>query len=58
MNTRFKMKYLTGGDDSFGPNFGQAIYTNTQGLRPGMQQRGPVAEKPVVHPEHGKHADG
>jgi glycine betaine/proline transport system substrate-binding protein len=31
MNTRFKMKYLTGGDDSFGPNFGQAtIYTNTR----------------------------
>ncbi|VVO04769.1 choline ABC transporter substrate-binding protein [Pseudomonas fluorescens] len=31
MNTRFKMKYLTGGDDFFGPNFGQAtIYTNTR----------------------------
>ena len=31
MNTRFKMKYLTGGDDYFGPNFGQAtIYTNTR----------------------------
>jgi glycine betaine/proline transport system substrate-binding protein len=31
MNTRFKMKYLTGGDEYFGPNFGQAtIYTNTR----------------------------
>jgi glycine betaine/proline transport system substrate-binding protein len=31
MNTRFKMKYLTGGDDSFGPDFGQAtVYTNTR----------------------------
>ena len=31
MNTRFKMKYLTGGDDSFGPNYGQAtIYTNVR----------------------------
>ncbi|MDQ0126937.1 glycine betaine/proline transport system substrate-binding protein [Pseudomonas lini] len=31
MNTRFKMKYLTGGDEFFGPNFGQAtIYTNTR----------------------------
>ncbi|HCS06740.1 MAG TPA: glycine/betaine ABC transporter substrate-binding protein [Pseudomonas sp.] len=31
MNTRFKMKYLTGGDDFFGPNYGQAtIYTNTR----------------------------
>ena len=30
MNTRFQMRYLTGGDDSFGPNFGGAtIYTNT-----------------------------
>jgi glycine betaine/proline transport system substrate-binding protein len=31
MNTRFKLQYLTGGDDYFGPNFGQAtIYTNTR----------------------------
>ncbi|BAP43001.1 choline ABC transporter substrate-binding protein [Pseudomonas sp. LJDD11] len=31
MNTRFKIQYLTGGDDFFGPNFGQAtIYTNTR----------------------------
>ncbi|NBA94064.1 choline ABC transporter substrate-binding protein [Pseudomonas sp. R5(2019)] len=31
MNTRFKMNYLTGGDDFFGPNFGQAtVYTNTR----------------------------
>jgi glycine betaine/proline transport system substrate-binding protein len=31
MNTRFKIKYLTGGDDSFGPNFGQAtVYTNVR----------------------------
>ena len=31
MNTRFQMRYLTGGDNSFGPNFGGAtIYTNTR----------------------------
>lgn len=31
MNTRFKMKYLTGGDAFFGPNFGKAtVYTNTR----------------------------
>ncbi|WP_213878510.1 choline ABC transporter substrate-binding protein [Pseudomonas sp. dw_358] len=31
MNTRFKIKYLTGGDDYFGPNFGQAtVYTNVR----------------------------
>ncbi|MFO1037476.1 MAG: choline ABC transporter substrate-binding protein [Geminicoccaceae bacterium] len=35
MNTRFKMAYLTGGDDVFGPNFGGAtVYTNVRkGLR-------------------------
>ena len=31
MNTRFPMRYLSGGDASFGPNFGGAkIYTNTR----------------------------
>jgi len=31
MNTRFKMKYLTGGDEFFGPDFGKAtIYTNVR----------------------------
>jgi len=31
MNTRFAMRYLTGGDDSFGPNFGGAtVYTNVR----------------------------
>ena len=31
MNTKFAMKYLTGGDDVFGPNYGGAtVYTNTR----------------------------
>jgi glycine betaine/proline transport system substrate-binding protein len=31
MNTKFKMTYLSGGDDVFGPNFGGAtVYTNTR----------------------------
>jgi len=31
MNTNFKMTYLSGGDDTFGPNFGGAeIYTNVR----------------------------
>ena len=31
MNTMFKMAYLTGGDDTFGPNFGGAtVYTNVR----------------------------
>lgn len=31
MNTRFEIRYLTGGDDSFGPDFGGAtVYTNTR----------------------------
>jgi glycine betaine/proline transport system substrate-binding protein len=41
MNANFKMTYLTGGDDYFGPNFGGAIVaTNTRG--------GYVAECPNV----------
>jgi glycine betaine/proline transport system substrate-binding protein len=31
MNSRFKMEYLSGGDDVFGPNFGGAtVYTNVR----------------------------
>jgi glycine betaine/proline transport system substrate-binding protein len=31
MNTRFRMRYLTGGDSSFGPNYGGAtVYTNVR----------------------------
>ena len=31
MNTRFEMRYLTGGDSSFGPNYGGAtVYTNVR----------------------------
>ena len=31
MNTRFQIQYLTGGDDTFGPNYGGAtIYTHTR----------------------------
>ncbi|HEY2660873.1 MAG TPA: choline ABC transporter permease subunit [Caulobacteraceae bacterium] len=31
MNTRFDLRYLTGGDSTFGPNYGGAkIYTNTR----------------------------
>ncbi len=41
MNANFKMTYLTGGDDYFGPNYGGAtIYTNTR--------KGYVAECPNV----------
>ncbi len=41
MNANFKMTYLTGGDDYFGPNFGGAtVYTNTRG--------GYVAECPNI----------
>ena len=39
MNTRFDMRYLTGGDTSFGPNYGGAtVYTN---VRAGYQQECP-----------------
>ena len=39
MNMRFDLRYLTGGDASFGPNFGGAVvYTN---VRAGYQQQCP-----------------
>ena len=43
MNTRFKLTYLTGGDEVFGPNFGGAtIYTN---VRKGYLQECPNVGK-------------
>ena len=43
MNVNFKIQYLTGGDDSFGPNFGGAIvYTNE---RAGFAEQCPNAAK-------------
>ena len=43
MNVNFKIQYLTGGDDSFGPNFGGAIvYTNE---RAGFASECPNAAK-------------
>ncbi len=43
MNVNFKIEYLTGGDDSFGPNFGGAVvYTNE---RAGWAEQCPNAAK-------------
>jgi glycine betaine/proline transport system substrate-binding protein len=43
MNTRFKITYLTGGDEVFGPNFGGAtVYTN---IRKGYLQECPNVGK-------------
>ena len=45
MNVNFKIQYLTGGDDSFGPNYGGAVvYTNE---RAGWAQQCPNAAKLV-----------
>jgi glycine betaine/proline transport system substrate-binding protein len=41
MNTNFKMKYLTGGDDLFGPNMGAAVVNTTV-------RKGYLAECPNV----------
>ena len=41
MNTTFKMKYLTGGDDLFGPNMGAAVVNSTV-------RKGYLAECPNV----------
>jgi len=45
MNVKYKMAYLTGGDDSFGPDFGAAkVYTNE---RKGWAEQCPNAAKLV-----------
>ena len=41
MNNNFKMKYLTGGDDLFGPNMGAAVVNTTV-------RKGYLAECPNV----------
>jgi glycine betaine/proline transport system substrate-binding protein len=47
MNVNFKIQYLTGGDDSFGPNFGGAVvYTNE---RAGFAADCPNAAKLVAN---------
>ncbi|CAM5775905.1 glycine/betaine ABC transporter substrate-binding protein [Labrys miyagiensis] len=47
MNVNFKIQYLTGGDDTFGPNFGAAkVYTNE---RAGWSQDCPNAGKFVAN---------
>ena len=49
MNMRFELRYLTGGDPVFGPNFGGAtIYTNT---RAGYSRRLPQHRAPAQQPE-------
>ena len=60
MNMRFDMRYLSGGDSVFGPNFGGAtIYTD---VRAGYVQECPnvgrSAQKPEVHAERRKPDDG
>ncbi len=62
MNTRFDMRYLTGGDASFGPNYGGAtVYTNVRaGYLARMPERRAPAQEPQVHAarrerDHGRH---
>ncbi len=60
MNNTFKMTYLTGGDSTFGPNFGGAtVYTNTRAnFRRGLPQRRQVRHQPQILPRHGKRHHG
>lgn len=55
MNTQFKMTYLTGGDDIFGPDFGGARrYQRPRGLCQRMPQCRQVPVQPRIHPADGK----
>ena len=60
MNTKFDMKYLSGGDDVFGPNYGGAtVYTNT---RAGYVRRVPQSrhapQEPHLRAQDGERGDG
>ena len=60
MNANFKMKYLTGGDDLFGPNMGAAVVNTT--VRKGYLDECPNVGKLVkqlqVRSRHGKRHHG
>ncbi len=60
MNMRFDLKYLSGGDEVFGPNYGGAtIYTVTRkGYSAECPNIGPAAHQPQVHPARRERDDG
>ena len=60
MNANFKMTYLTGGDDVFGPNFGGADGAHADPRRPRRRMPEPrqVAREPRVHASDGERGDG
>ena len=60
MNTHFNVRYLTGGDDVFGPNFGAATVSTrgAQGLPRAMPEPGPPAAEPRVLGRHRERMDG
>jgi ABC-type proline/glycine betaine transport system substrate-binding protein len=59
MNANFKMTYLTGGDDFFGPNFGGAtVDTNTRGLCRGMPEHRQAAAEPRLLAADGERDHG
>ncbi len=56
MNTNFKLTYLTGGDDVFGPDFGGAkVFTNVRaGYLDRMPERRHADQEPDFHARYGK----
>ena len=59
MNVNFKIQYLTGGDDSFGPNFGGAIvYTNERaGFAAECPNAAKLDQEPGLHRRYRKRGD-
>ena len=60
MNANFQMKYLAGGDDVFGPNFGGAtVFTNIRaGYLTECPNVGSPDHEPPLHPADGERDDG
>ena len=56
MNVKYKIDYLSGGDDVFGPNYGGAtVYTNERaGFAKDCPNVGKLHRQPEVHAAHGE----
>ena len=59
MNVKYKLVYLTGGDDVFGANFGEAkIYTNVRAnYMTECANVGKFSGEPLLHGRYGKRSD-
>ena len=54
MNLKYRMAYLTGGDDTFGATAGDDLHRRARGLSGRVPERRPAPEESPVHSRHRK----